>query len=945
MKNRFILIFSAWALFAGALFAQGPQMQNLPNDPAVRKGQLENGMTYYIRHNDKPEKRAEFYLATNVGAIHQTPDQQGLAHFLEHMCFNGTKNFPGKGILDWLQGIGASFGGNVNASTGIEETQYMLNNIPLVRPTVVDTCLLIMHDYSHFVLNEPEEIDAERGVIIEERRSRRNASWRMMEKSFPIYFADGSKYATALTDLIGTQEQLESFKRESLVNFYETWYIPDNQALIVVGDIDVDEVEAKIKRIFSDIPKVENPTPRETYPFMPFDEPRVGVITDPEASAPNITVLWQSEATPEAYNSTPIGLMTDLLEGILGGVMSERFYDIISRPDATYLDGSFGITELSEATQAAAGMVALKEDNILGGFKDFMIQIEKMKRYGFTEAEVDRAKENILSRYEKAAKEAESRKNPEFVNALINNFFDNKPYMEPEVAYEMVKTIFSQINSTVVNQVIQQGLTDENFVIVYEGPEKPDIATPTREQLLAVAEEVKEVEIEAPEEEVVNEPFLDADALTGAPVVKTEKGLYGSTEWTLRNGIKVVVLPTDYKKDQILFNIEEKGGLSLVPDADFDSFDSNILSVFNQMSGISKFKGTQVSKMLTGKNLSVNPFLSSLRHGVSGNASVKDLETALQLVYLYYTDPRFDPEEYENGINQLKAVLPNLENQPNFILQKNLYKDIYENQERNSLISMEKIENANLATYEKYYRQMFANAGGAVMTVAGDLDLETLKPLVEKYIGSIPGGETPSNWIDRNDIPRRGTVSDLFRQKMETPLTTVVNVYNSFRPYSIQDAVMLDAVSYIMDQIYTETLREEEGGTYGASTSGDASIEPTPFYLLQVVFQCKPALSMKLRQIAVDNLAKLADEGPTDVQMTRTIENFKKNLPEKRITNNYWLSNLQYFSRYGVDYDQEYEAAIGQLTKDNIQKAAQLLIYSGNFIEVVMLPGQTAEKE
>ena len=240
---------------------------------------------------------------------------------------------------------------------------------------------------------------------------------------------------------------------------------------------------------------------------------------------------------------------------------------------------------------------------------------------------------------------------------------------------------------------------------------------------------------------------------------------------------------------------------------------------------------------------------------------------------------------------------------------------------------------------------MFANAGGAVMTVAGDLDLETLKPLVEKYIGSIPGGETPSNWIDRNDIPRRGTVSDLFRQKMETPLTTVVNVYNSFRPYSIQDAVMLDAVSYIMDQIYTETLREEEGGTYGASTSGDASIEPTPFYLLQVVFQCKPALSMKLRQIAVDNLAKLADEGPTDVQMTRTIENFKKNLPEKRITNNYWLSNLQYFSRYGVDYDQEYEAAIGQLTKDNIQKAAQLLIYSGNFIEVVMLPGQTAEKE
>lgn len=944
MKKIFLFL-SACALMTVSVFAQGPQIQNLPNDPAVRKGQLENGMTYYIRHNDKPEKRAEFYLATNVGAIEQTPDQEGLAHFLEHMCFNGTKNFPGKGILDWLQGIGASFGGNVNASTGIEETQYMLNNIPLVRPGVVDTCLLIMHDYSHFVLNEPEEIDAERGVIIEERRSRRNASWRMIEKAFGYFFADGSKYRTALSDLIGSQEQLQNFKPESLNNFYKTWYIPDNQALIVVGDIDVDAVEAKIKDIFSDIPKVENPTPKPEFPFMAFSEPRVGVITDPEATSPDITILWESEATPEAYNSTPVGLMTDLLKDIVGRVMSERFNDITSKPDAPYLNGDFGMTELSEATEAAAGSVTLKEENILGGFKDFMTQVEKMKRYGFTEAEVDRAKENILSGYEKAAKQAESRKNPEFVYPLINNFFDNKPYMEPEAAYEMVKTLFSQINGTVVNQVLKQMMTDENLAIVYQGPEKAGIATPTADQLLAVTKEVKDLEIEAPKEEVVNEPFLDAAALKGSPVVKTGTGIYGSTEWTLKNGIKIVVLPTDYKKDQILFNIKEYGGLSLVPDEDLASFDGSIASIFSQASGISKFKGTQVSKMLTGKNLSVNPFLSPLRHGVSGNSSVKDLEIALQLVYLYYADPRFDPEEYENGINQLKAVLPNLVNQPNYMLQKNILKDLYQNQARNTLISEEKIAKASLATYEKYYRQLFANAGGAVMTITGDVDLNTLKPLVEKYIGSIPGGEEATKWIDRKDDYRTGTVSDLFRQKMETPLTTVVNVYSSVRPYSLQDEVMLDAVSYIMDQIYTETLREEEGGTYGASTSGSARQEPSPVYLLQVYFQCKPAMSMKLRQIAVDNLAKLADEGPTDVQMTRTIENFKKNLPEKRITNGYWLGNLQYYSRYGKDYDKEYEAAIGQLTKENIQKAAQQLIYSGNFVEVVMLPGQTAEQE
>lgn len=943
--KRFIFMLSALVLVTGSLLAQGLQMQNLPNDPAVRKGQLENGMTYYIRHNNKPEKRAEFYLATNIGAINQTPDQQGLAHFLEHMCFNGTKNFPGKGILDWLQSIGASFGGNVNASTGIEETQYMLNNIPLVRPTVVDTCLLIMHDYSHFVTCDPKEINAERGVIIEERRSRRDAGWRMTEKAFPYFFADGSKYRTVLTDLIGSQEQLQTFKPESLTTFYKTWYIPDNQALIVVGDIDVDEVEAKVKRIFSDIPKVENPTPKEVFPFMAFSEPRVGVITDPEATSPDITILWESEAMPEAYNSTPVGLMTDLLKGIVSGVMDERFNDITSKPDAPYLNAGFGMMELSEATEAAAGSVTLKEDNLLGGFKDFMTQIEKVKRYGLTEAEVTRAKENILSGYEKAAKEAESRKNPEFVHPLIANFFDNKPYMEPEAEYEMVKTIFSQINATVLNQALKQMLTDENLAIVYMGPEKEGIATPTSEQLLATVKAVKDIEIEAPKEEVVDEPFLDAAALQGAPVVKTESGIYGSTVWTLKNGIRVVVLPTDYKKDQILFNINEYGGLSLVPDADLPSFDGSIMSVFNQASGISKFKSTQVSKMLTGKNLSVSPYLNSLRHGVTGNSSVKDLETALQLAYLYYTDPRFDPEEYENGINQLKAVLPNLVNQPNYMLQKNILKVLYANQSRNTIISEEKIAKASLATYEKYYRQLFSNAGGAVVTFTGDVDLETLKPLVEKYIGSLPGGEEATKWIDRKDDYRTGTVSDLFRQKMETPLTTVMNVYSSVRPYSIQDDVMLQAVSYIMDQIYTETLREAEGGTYGASTSGSARQDPTPVYLLEVYFQCKPAMSMKLRQIAVDNLAKLADEGPTDVQLTRTVENFKKTLPEKRITNGYWMSNLQYFSRYGVDYDKEYEAAIGQLTKENIRKAAQQLVYSGNFIEVVMLPGKTAETE
>jgi len=941
--KRFYLMIAA-SLLALSAFAQGQQMPQLPNDPAVRIGKLDNGMTYYIRHNAKPEKRAEIYLATNAGAINQTPDQQGLAHFLEHMCFNGTKNFPEKGILNWLQSIGASFGGNVNASTGVEETQYMLNNIPLVRPTVIDTCLLIMHDYSHFVANDPKEIDAERGVIIEERRSRRNASWRMLEKAGPYYYGEGTKYATSMTDLIGSQEQLETFKPASLETFYKTWYIPDNQAIIVVGDIDVDEIEGKIKKIFSDIPKVKEPAQKEVFTFQPFKE-RVGVITDPEASSPSIIAMWQSEAMPEEYNSTALGYMNDLIENIITLVMGERFEDITSNANSPYLSAGFGVGELNEFTDAAFGQVSLKEDNILGGFKDFLVQLEKMKRYGFTEAEVSRAKENILSSLEKSMNEAESRMNSEFVHPMISNFFDNEPILDPATEYQLAQSVLGQVNAQVLNQVVPALITDENLVIVYEGPEKEGIKTPTVDELKAALESAKTAEIEAPVEEVVEQDLLDPAALKGSKVKKTSTTIYGATEWKLKNGITVIALPTDYKKDQILFRINEFGGTSLISDEDIASFDSNIYSLFNSMSGVSKFKSNELSKVLTGKHVSATPYINGLRHGVSGSSSVKDLETALQLAYLYYTDPRFDQEEYDNAMAQLKAALSTIEAQPTFGLQKRLYEDLYANKARNEIISDAKVEKASLQTIEKNYRKLFSDAAGAQMIIVGDIDLETLKPLVEKYIGSIPGGKKASKFIDVHDDYNKGEIIDVFNQDMETPLTTVVDIYTNYAPYSVKDEVLLNAVSYIMDQVYTETLREEEGGTYGASTAGSASIEPTPLYLFQIQYQCKPAMADKLREIAAAEFKKLGEEGPTDVQMTRTAENFKKNIPESRISNSYWLGNISNYLRYGNDYDKEYEAAVNSLTKEDIKEAARKMVESGNLIEIVMKPGKTTETE
>ena len=939
MKKIFL---SFAAILAGTFFLGAQQMPQLPNDPAVRKGQLDNGLTYYIRHNEKPQGRAEFYLATNVGAIQETPDQDGLAHFLEHMCFNGTKNFPEKGILDWLQSIGASFGGNVNASTGVEQTQYMLNNIPLVRQSVIDTCLLILHDYSHFVTNDPAEIDKERGVIVEERRSRRNAAWRLHERSLPYYYGD-TKYGSCT--LIGSQENLLNFKPESLVNFYQTWYHPAMQAVVVVGDVDVDYVEAKLAEIFADIPAKENPQAKEVITIPDNEKPLVGILTDPEQTSVNWEVLWKSEAMPEEYNSTAVGLMQDLLKGIVSQVMAERFGDITAKADAPYLAADLAIGNLCETMEVVMGNVVAREGEALPALAAYLTEIEKMKRFGFSEDEVTRAKENIRAGYETAANQADTRSNAEFVPELISNFFDNTPYMEPKTAYELVQQVLPQFNATVVNQVAQQVITPENMVVLYKAPEKEGLVHPTVEQVNAIIEAVREAEIEANAAEEMEKDFLDPASLKGAKVKKAKSVLYGATEWMLANGVKVVLYPSDLEKDRITFDLELQGGESLIPTEDLPSFEANVFGLFLQNSGVGRFPSTTVGKMLSGKNLTVSPYFSGLRHGISGSSTVKDLETALQIMYLMFTEPRFDPEEFEIGINQLKAILPNYVNQPNYKLQQEMYKTLYDNNPRNVLVSMESLEKANLETIERNWRRLFKDAAGAVVYITGDFQPEAIRPLVQKYIGSLPKGKKPLQWVDDGNDILPGRRIDDFAVDMQTPMTTVLEVLTAPMPYSFETSVAISAVSYIMDMRYTKSLREDEGGTYGASTSGSITREPKQQAVFQVTFQCKPSVADKLRELAAQGLKDLAENGPTAEEFDMTLKNLQKNIPERRIRNSYWEGALKNFYRHGLDTDKGYEAAVNALTPLAIQRMTQALLAHDNFAELVMRPDNTAEEE
>ena len=929
MKRFFIslaLMFIALTTFAQTV---------LPVDPNVRIGKLENGLTYYIRHNDKPAQRAEFYLATNVGAYQEEDDQDGLAHFLEHMCFNGTKNFPDKKLLEYLQGIGAEFGRNINASTGFEQTQYMLNNIPIIREGIIDSCLLVLHDYAHYVTCDPDEIDAERGVIIEERRSRRDANWRIFERMLPYYFGDTKM---ARRTLIGGEEQLKTFKYESLTNFYRKWYNPDMQAVIVVGDFDVDMMEQKIKDTFSSIPAPAEPTVKPIIPIPGNEEPVVAVITDPEATSSSLQLIWKGTALPKEYASTDVAFMTDIIKSIISDAFAERMEAITASSTAPFLSGGLYVSQFVEGTDAVMSEVTFKDGEYKTALEAFYTEIERIKRYGITESELERAKMELISSAERGVEAAPTRKSPQLVYPILSHFFHNDYMLEPQVELQLVQAVCAQLPAMVFQQVIQQLITDENMIIAYAAPEREGLAHPSEADLLAVIEKVKASEIAAPVEENANEPLLDADAIKAGKIKKEKESAYGATEWTLSNGVKVVYLPTAHKNDEVQVRVVMNGGRSLIETAELPSFDDNVWALYSMNRGLSKFSGVQLKKMLTGKNVRCDLNIEKTRHGINVVSTPKDLETAMQLLYLNITEPRFDEEEFLIGINQIKAVLPNLEKMPQLKIQELIMKALYGGHERVLTISSEMVEKANIADFEKASRRLYGNVAGATVYVVGNVDAETLKPLVTKYIASLPGGKKGSKFIDRKEDIVKGNVAKNEAIVMETPKSTVLQVYTANTPYSVKNEVLLEIAKLYLDMVYVETLRESEGGTYGASVATVCGREPKNVAILQVAFETNPESAEKLAKLAVDGVQKLISEGIPADKFDMIIKNVQKNIPQDRISNGYWSSVLQKHVEFGDKYDSEYENAVNAATPEAVVEAVKKLVEADNFIQLIVSP-------
>lgn len=933
MKKSILILF-ALLLGVGLRAQEERKLATLPEDPSVRIGFLDNGLTYYIRHNDKPARRAEFYLATDAGAIQETPDQDGLAHFLEHMCFNGLKNLPGKTMLEYLQSIGAQFGRNINASTGVEQTRYMLNNIPVIREGIIDTCLLVMHDYSRFVLLEQEEIDAERGVILEEKRTRNNASWRMYEKNKPFLFGD-SKYASCT--IIGSEENLKTFRRESIVNFYNSWYRPDNQALIVVGDIDPDAIEAKIKALFADIPPAAEALRKEPVYVPDNVEPIVGIVTDPEYPSSDISVLYKSRPMEKRLNNTLAAREERLKDAVIRLAASERFEEITSRKDAPFLEAELSMGRLCSTCQAFQGSVSFKDGTYEEAFTAFMRELERFRRYGITAGEFERARAKLMNAYEKAVRGADSRKNADFVKPLLAHFFKNEPIPTPEVALETARQLFEgPVNPSSVNELLRSRFTRENVVILYNGPEK--VAAPSDTLLLGIFTAAETAQVSAPDETAVRTELI-AGKLKPGKIRKEEGGLYDARIWTLSNGVSVVLKPTDFQKNQVLIRLVKDGGLSLIPDADLISFDEEILSDFDKYAGVGDFTSSELSKALSGKSLSMAPFFERCQHGLGGQSATKDLETAFQLLYLYFTAPRLRAEDYQSALDYIRPSLTNAAQTPEYQFSRRLSERLHNGNPRSHVLSPEDLDKASVEALRRGWKKLFAGARGATLYIVGDVDPDRLRPLVERYVGSLPGccGKTAR----KDDGLRKveGEVLDSFVAAMATPKVEVCQVVHALRPYSVPAEVELDAARYILRMVYTDVLREQMGGTYGAGVGAAARRYPEQRAQLTVSFDTNVAQADTMCKVSRACLEKLSDPaGISPVFFDRTVRNFKKMIPERRISNNYWLSCLQRWREYGEDYDTLYEQAVDGLQVEKVAEVFRDFNASGNFFQLVMRP-------
>lgn len=906
----------------------------LAMDKAVRYGILENGLTYYIRHNDYIPERADFYIVHNVGAVLEEDYQDGLAHFLEHMAFNGTKNFPDKGIITYLEKIGVKFGADINAYTAQDQTVYNLCDVPTSRIGIVDTSLMILHDWSGLLTLDPTEIDKERGVIREEWRTRTNAQRRMWAKSLPLLYGD-SRYGKR--DITGDTAIINNFKPEVLREFYQKWYRPDLQAVIIVGDIDVDYIEKNIKKLFADIPQKKNAVERPYYNIPDNDTPIVAIMTDPEASRTIVSLDYRHQPLSDAQKASFIGYTTSIHNSLISIMISSRLQEIGQKPDAPYVVSYAEYGDLVRTKDVFELITIAKEGKEQACFDTLIKEAQRMDKYGFTTSELERAKIELLSSIERAYNERNKTSNNSYVREYINNYLEFEPIPGVEWEYETMQRVLPQISLDAINKTAKKYVTEKNIAVTITAPEKNKSKLPTKADILSSIEKSKSLELKPYVDNFEQKALISKLPKLGK--IKKERKIekFNATELTLSNGAKVIIKPTTLKENEILINAYSKGGISLF-DNETDVRAATFAEGFCEGNGLGEFNNIDLEKQLAGKKAWPSAKINLYSQSLSGSTTKKDLETMMQMIFLKFSDPRKDDEAFATTKNKYKSSLENKYLDPNRIFYDSIQRVVYSDNMYVRPQTAKDIETIKQEDVLNAYKKCFSTPKNFTFYFVGSINVDELKPLICKYIASIPNANTLGNWTDRGIRKAKGKKNTLLKKKMNIDKTSNFIIINGEIEYNLENKVALKMLSDILYTRYFESMRENEGGTYGAHVNSSLSHIPTNEGTLQISFETDPKLQDKLIEIVHDEINKIIKEGPLENDILKVKENLRSRYASNQKLNGWWLNTIMQYNNDGIDVCSDYINIVEKMTASKLKETLKMLIEQGNETIITMQP-------
>ena len=929
LKFSLLLCFSILGLSS---FAQ--ITTTVPTNEAVKTGILENGMTYYIMHNEEPKDRASFYFVQNVGAILEDDAQNGLAHFLEHMAFNGLKNFPGKNMIDYLEKNGILFGRDINAYTAQDETVYNVSNIPTSNEGLLDSALLVLHDWSGGLLLEAEEIESERGVIHEEWRTRRNAQFRLRSATNHVMF-NNSKYADR--DVIGSLDVIDNFEHSVLRDYYQKWYRPDMQAVVIVGDIDAEKMEAKVKALFSKIPMPKNAAER-TYAKIE-DSKEIAYVAAKDKEARSLSIMWGFRYDLDVV-ITEESQRHDMANSMFKMMLKSRISEKTKKLECSASGMELGGFEMARTKGLDYIYVSPKIGKELEAFAEILTELERVKRHGFTQSELSRVKVQYQRSYESYYANRAKISNEKHAKALGDLFLKSKPF--PSIEWEMsfaAKTI-PAITVEEINALVSKYSNENNSALILKGPDNATQYYPTKEELLAVAAKVKSSNVEAYTEEGNDKPLV-AEKLNLSKI--TSKFNVEGTDakgYVLENGAKVVILPTELSKDNISMSSFSFGGTSLIDTKDLASAD--MATGIVGMSGVGEFNATQLQKKLAGKIAGVSANLGGLTEGFSGSASPQDFETMMQLLYLNFEAPRFEEAPFNAQMARINNYLANIGVDNKKALQDTISLASTNYNSRTLLFGEEFVKSIDFNRASEIYKERFSDASDFTFIFVGNINEEKHLPMIQKYIGNISSSNRKETFVDHKVSPAKGKTSKIFNRKMAVPKTTVSYAVSGKFDYTLENRLKLNVIAQLLSKRYMTTIREEEGGSYGVGCSPSVSKLPTPEFAININFDTDPAKCDRLVEIVEEEIEKIQKEECSATDLVEIKNNYIKSREESELKNGFWMGVIKNNLMLGNKFTskEDYKKLVESIDAASIKKFAKKLLKKTNIVEVIMNPAK-----